>query len=126
MMLRVFCVYFFVNDTATTEIYPYSHTLSLHDALPISDAARHLRLSRRTLRSRDHARDGIAGLARRDDRARIWRGGAQLRQLWPDRARGRARRFGLSLGLFGAKLAPDAPAPHLWQRGAERSEEHKS
>src|SRR3712207_8709800 len=26
------CVYFFFNDTATTEIY----TLSLHDALPIS------------------------------------------------------------------------------------------
>src|SRR3546814_16396584 len=25
----------FVNDTATTEIYTYGHTLSLHDALPI-------------------------------------------------------------------------------------------
>src|SRR3546814_10894121 len=39
---------FFVNDTATTEIYPYLHTLSLHDALPISlssyalAAARHM------------------------------------------------------------------------------------
>src|SRR5882762_6489779 len=30
-------VNFFFNDTATTEIY----TLSLHDALPISGAARH-------------------------------------------------------------------------------------
>src|SRR3546814_15296143 len=29
-------VFFFVNDTATTEIYTYLHTLSLHDALPIS------------------------------------------------------------------------------------------
>src|SRR3546814_6691617 len=28
-----FC--FFFNDTATTEIYTYGHTLSLHDALPI-------------------------------------------------------------------------------------------
>src|SRR3546814_16291940 len=28
-----FC--FFFNDTATTEIYTYCHTLSLHDALPI-------------------------------------------------------------------------------------------
>src|SRR3546814_10961906 len=28
------CVFFF-NDTATTEIYTYGHTLSLHDALPI-------------------------------------------------------------------------------------------
>src|SRR5216110_4110769 len=29
-------VVFFFNDTATTEIYTSSHTLSLHDALPIS------------------------------------------------------------------------------------------
>src|SRR3546814_8699156 len=29
-------MYFFLfNDTATTEIYTYGHTLSLHDALPI-------------------------------------------------------------------------------------------
>src|SRR3546814_1672388 len=27
---------FFFNGTATTEIYTYGHTLSLHDALPIS------------------------------------------------------------------------------------------
>src|SRR3546814_6321013 len=27
---------FFFNDTTTTEIYTYGHTLSLHDALPIS------------------------------------------------------------------------------------------
>src|SRR3546814_13630669 len=29
-------MYFFFNDTATTEIYTYCHTLSRHDALPIS------------------------------------------------------------------------------------------
>src|SRR3546814_1082506 len=29
---------FFFNDTATTEIYTYGHTLSLHDALPICSA----------------------------------------------------------------------------------------
>src|SRR3546814_9250761 len=29
-------VYLFFNDTSTTEIYTYGHTLSLHDALPIS------------------------------------------------------------------------------------------
>src|SRR3546814_18598265 len=29
---------FFFNVTATTEIYTYCHTLSLHDALPISNA----------------------------------------------------------------------------------------
>src|SRR3712207_9251444 len=34
-MCRYWCVFFF-NDTATTEIY----TLSLHDALPISDDVR--------------------------------------------------------------------------------------
>src|SRR3546814_17214149 len=27
---------FFLNETATTDIYTYLHTLSLHDALPIS------------------------------------------------------------------------------------------
>src|SRR3546814_8689591 len=30
---------FFFNDTATTEIYTYGHTLSLHDALPICSRA---------------------------------------------------------------------------------------
>src|SRR3546814_8459220 len=30
---------FFVYDTATTEIYTYGHTLSLHDALPIFPSA---------------------------------------------------------------------------------------
>src|SRR3546814_18625464 len=33
-----FIYIFFFNDTATTDIYTYLHTLSLHDALPISDA----------------------------------------------------------------------------------------
>src|SRR3546814_3220972 len=32
-LVSVLC--FFFNDTATTEIYTYLHTLSLHDALPI-------------------------------------------------------------------------------------------
>src|SRR3546814_15128372 len=35
-MSRSTIVYFFFNATATTEIYTYCHTLSLHDALPIS------------------------------------------------------------------------------------------
>src|SRR3546814_18666690 len=30
-----YCCFFFLNDTATTDIYTYSHTLSLHVALPI-------------------------------------------------------------------------------------------
>src|SRR5213083_3731847 len=31
-----FLLFFFFNDTATTEIYTTANTLSLHDALPIS------------------------------------------------------------------------------------------
>src|SRR3546814_20313069 len=30
---------FFFTDKATTEVYPYCHTLSLHDALPIDSNA---------------------------------------------------------------------------------------
>src|SRR5881394_4620007 len=35
-----FLFFFFFNDTATTEIYTGWYTLSLHDALPISEARR--------------------------------------------------------------------------------------
>src|SRR5216117_4566244 len=35
-----FRVFFFFNDTATTEIYTRKDTLSLHDALPISTSPR--------------------------------------------------------------------------------------
>src|SRR3546814_15054743 len=38
-VVRFTCRFFFFNDTATTEIYTYGHTLSLHDALPISAKA---------------------------------------------------------------------------------------
>src|SRR3546814_20059970 len=31
----VFVLFFICNDTSTTAIYTYGHTLSLHDALPI-------------------------------------------------------------------------------------------
>src|SRR2546427_6090726 len=41
------CYFFFFNDTATTEIY----TLSLHDALPISEA------EHEEVREEDHAED---------------------------------------------------------------------
>src|SRR3546814_15245188 len=34
-VLAVWCFFLFFNDTATTDIYTYVHTLSLHDALPI-------------------------------------------------------------------------------------------
>src|SRR3546814_14875887 len=35
-----FLLFFFFNDPATTEIYTYCHTLSLHDALPICGIGR--------------------------------------------------------------------------------------
>src|SRR6184192_1323378 len=51
--------FFFFNDTPTTEIYTSIDTLSLHDALPISDLAPHraqLRTGRdgRALKTREH------------------------------------------------------------------------
>src|SRR5213075_3559066 len=39
-------LFFFFNDTATTEIYTTRHTLSLHDALPISATLYCLAVSR--------------------------------------------------------------------------------
>src|SRR3712207_7297672 len=52
-----YCIIFFFNDTATTEIY----TLSLHDALPIYDHLGHRGAGRCTRalaeRDRDHAGD---------------------------------------------------------------------
>src|SRR3546814_16558322 len=49
----IFTLLFFFNEMATTEIYTYFHTLSLHDALPIS------------LRERAHAGLGHRRAARR-------------------------------------------------------------
>src|SRR3546814_17224076 len=40
-MYLVFLIFLFFNVTATTEIYTYGHTLSLHDALPISQAGKY-------------------------------------------------------------------------------------
>src|SRR3546814_13841797 len=48
----------FVNDTPTTETYSYCHTLSLHDALPISERE----LSERMGMSRVTIRKGIQKL----------------------------------------------------------------
>src|SRR5229473_8681061 len=47
VVVIVFCFFFFFNDTATTEIY----TLSLHDALPISEPSRRHGGTGRCLRS---------------------------------------------------------------------------
>src|SRR3546814_11657140 len=61
---------FFFNDTPTTEIYTYGHTLSLHDALPISRGRARLLVrpwprgavvrGQRDLRRRGAARPAVA------------------------------------------------------------------
>src|SRR5947199_7232585 len=58
----LFFLFFFFNDTATTEIY----TLSLHDALPISV----IRLRPRARGARVGGGVGAAGVARGSPRAR--------------------------------------------------------
>src|SRR5216110_2486306 len=49
--------FFFFNDTATTEIYTSSHTLSLHDALPICGPAP--RRSARVRRGSHQGREAV-------------------------------------------------------------------
>src|SRR3712207_8755548 len=65
MLSRSILIFFFFNDTATTEIY----TLSLHDALPIWTPARPRRLHGETpLRCR--ARSGRTPIGRAPARSR--------------------------------------------------------
>src|SRR3546814_252970 len=55
--------FYFFNDTATTEIYTYLHTLSLHDALPISgllDAIKNKTLDRPVMVSLGMGVDSVA------------------------------------------------------------------
>src|SRR2546430_13983213 len=54
--LIISCLFFFFNDTATTEIY----TLSLHDALPISGGAGSRRGTPSGLRPRPRSRRAFA------------------------------------------------------------------
>src|SRR2546422_8349069 len=54
--LRLFFIFFFFNDTATTEIY----TLSLHDALPISVLPALCRAASREAVDAGRARGGVA------------------------------------------------------------------
>src|SRR3546814_19212255 len=82
-LVYCWCLFFFFNDTATTEIYTYLHTLSLHDALPIYPAPRHrrnavrahvvaLHVDRDRLGKRGHPQlgGGIVRLPERPDQSR--------------------------------------------------------
>src|SRR5881398_2549809 len=63
---------FFFNDTATTEIYTLSDTLSLHDALPICrGAARHSAAALHAPHYADHQRGPPLGEPRVRDRAAV-------------------------------------------------------
>src|SRR3546814_3895136 len=55
---------FFFNGTATTRIYTYWHTLSLHAALPISPDQQHVALENRWWRNgRQYETERFAGMA---------------------------------------------------------------
>src|SRR3546814_15592987 len=68
---------FFLNDSATTEIYTSRHTLSLHDALPISRSTLTLPKCRHDGKLRPHdwhkhqLRDAIAGVDGKGGRAAV-------------------------------------------------------
>src|SRR3989449_10568846 len=81
-MLRLLCsfIFFFFNDTATTEIY----TLSLHDALPISNGSA-------LLLRKGETHDRAATTERRDGRAPGLRGRLQRSGAAGDPARRRGR-----------------------------------
>src|SRR6266513_5386628 len=99
--LFVFFLFFFFNDTATTEIY----TLSLHDALPISDTG-----TRHSCPSRSRQANSTA--------ASIW-----VRRLYSEavglamrkrsssrRAGSRPRRYGFSPCTAALALSPPPPS----------------
>src|SRR3546814_18225410 len=87
-LVVLFCFIFFFNDTATTEIYTYCHTLSLHDALPI------LILRRDTDgRGASPCRNGGVRASRKSaDMAPIRTACADRTALFPKRAADRRRR----------------------------------
>src|SRR5574340_207258 len=72
----LWCLFFFFNDTATTEIY----TLSLHDALPISP---HERLTDLAVVPREKAHTGAAAREQPRDSPVIERGGPSS-PAWPN------------------------------------------
>src|SRR3546814_20011127 len=104
----------FFNDTATTEIDPYLHTLSLHDALPIYAAGGGHESRRRADRRRDGWRDlqyqrGYHG----------GRGGGRSRRVAAISADGRGGRAGQ------AKAPADRPNAAGHRRLAEQGHDQR-
>src|SRR3546814_5100517 len=119
---RVSCLVFYVflfSDTATTEIYTYGHTLSLHDALPIYRVA-----------VAAHAGAGLRdGAARRPANA----GPRRRSGLRPQRGCNQKAVGGVA-PTYGVSIEGGARWPHTSQlfkgvrphSGSSRSEEHTS
>src|SRR3546814_6953839 len=99
MSTKLVLCFFFFNDTATTEIYSYVHTLTLLDALPIS--------------------------RRRDSRPRLWQPLAGPHPP-PDRLYGKAGRDRRPRRFRRAALDRDSRAGAEHRGGVKRSEEHTS
>src|SRR3546814_20726355 len=80
-------IYFFIffNDTATTYIYTYCHTLSLHDALPISGQRRQQRT-----RAQPPVGKRVRNFTGRGCRARGMGRGARDKRPYPRRQDGQA------------------------------------
>src|SRR3546814_4745948 len=106
----LFFIFFFFIQTPTTEIYTYSHTLSLHDALPIPIAA-----ARRQPPARSRAPPD-----RHPERIRAWHGTAQP---WSRhrRATARSRRRLPRRSLRQRRPSPGTPAPATPARSASRT-----
>src|SRR3546814_15797583 len=130
--------FFFFKDSATTEIYTYGHTLSLHDALPIWPAALAHGGGERRLRAgaARHGPEGARGHRRREAgtgqpvavegqvRPRALRRHAAARR---PRARLRHRRRHPADGraLLGARPAdPRPPAGRVAGAAAAPEEDH--
>src|SRR3546814_15481827 len=119
-MLFILMFVFFFKDTATTDIYTYWHTLSLHDALPISCGG--LRRPRRLAVPRRRAWPGGEGPVR-GERATGRGGGevpARLAGSGPSRWRRELRRQRLHRGRARRDRGRGAPAPGTGHRGLTR------
>src|SRR5213082_415164 len=93
-----FLFFFFFNDTATTEIYTVSDTLSLHDALPISVRPADRQVPGGAAQPRDAGGRGRGRRRRRRRRGRDDRARRAGERAGPPRCRGRqgaGRRSGL-------------------------------
>src|SRR3546814_10139402 len=100
--------FFFFNDTATTEIYTYCHTLSLHDALPISDPVSARQSPAFCCARRCHWSDGLRNTGSPASGSAAAAGQA----VDPRRAAGRSRRRHGPPRSLGPDQAPYRSAEH--------------